>query len=113
MIIIGLSGHRAVITGARSDGCRDVQAAKIRCDWEEFRNGRVEIRGPGIGGGAIRTEAARDVAIRKHFSAGARIAERENEQLVHLLTPRNSAYGVREVREIQFAGVAKAHRIPS
>jgi hypothetical protein len=53
------------------------------------------------------------VAIRKHFSAGARIAERENEQLVHLLTPRNSAYGVREVREIQFAGVAKAHRIPS
>ena len=30
-----------------------------------------------------------------------------------LLTPRNSAYGVREVREIQFAGVAKAHRIPS
>ncbi len=30
-----------------------------------------------------------------------------------LLTPRNSAYGLREVREIQFAGVAKAHRIPS
>ena len=30
-----------------------------------------------------------------------------------LLTPRNSAYTVREVREIQFAGVAKAHRIPS
>jgi hypothetical protein len=30
-----------------------------------------------------------------------------------LLTPRNSAYTVREVREIQFAGFAKAHRIPS
>jgi hypothetical protein len=30
-----------------------------------------------------------------------------------LLTPRNFAYGVREVREIQFAGVAKAHRILS
>ena len=30
-----------------------------------------------------------------------------------LLTPRNSAYTVREVREIQFAGVAKAHIIPS
>ena len=30
-----------------------------------------------------------------------------------LLTPRNSAYTVREVREIQFAGVARAHRIPS
>jgi len=29
-----------------------------------------------------------------------------------LLTPRNSAYTVREVREIQFAGIAKAHRIP-
>ncbi len=29
-----------------------------------------------------------------------------------LLTPRSSAYGLREVREIQFAGVAKAHRIP-
>ena len=30
-----------------------------------------------------------------------------------LLTPRNSAYTVREVREIQFAGVPKAHIIPS
>jgi hypothetical protein len=30
-----------------------------------------------------------------------------------ILTPRNSAYTVREVREIQFAGFAKAHRIPS
>jgi len=30
-----------------------------------------------------------------------------------LLTPRNFAYGVREVREIQFPGVAKAHKIPS
>ena len=30
-----------------------------------------------------------------------------------VLTPRNSAYTVREVREIQFAGVAKAHIIPS
>ena len=30
-----------------------------------------------------------------------------------LLTPRHSAYTVREVREIQFAGFAKAHRIQS
>ena len=30
-----------------------------------------------------------------------------------LLTPRNSDYTVREVREIQFAGFAKAHIIPS
>src|SRR5215475_878523 len=49
-------------------------AAKIRCVWEEFRNGCVEIRGPGIGGSGVKTEAARDVAISKSFSAGARIA---------------------------------------
>ena len=30
-----------------------------------------------------------------------------------VLTPRNSAYTVREVRVIQFAGIAKAHIIPS
>jgi hypothetical protein len=40
--------------------------------------------------------------------------EREKvKQFTVLLTPRNSAYTVREVREIQFAGFAKAHRIPS
>jgi hypothetical protein len=35
------------------------------------------------------------------------------KQFTVLLTPRNSAYTIREVREIQFAGFAKAHRIPS
>ena len=40
--------------------------------------------------------------------------EREKaKQFTVLLTPRNSVYTVREVREIQFAGFAKAHRIPS
>ena len=40
--------------------------------------------------------------------------EREQaKQFTVLLTPRNSAYTAREVREIQFAGFAKAHRIPS
>jgi hypothetical protein len=40
--------------------------------------------------------------------------EREKvKQFTVLLTPRYSAYTVREVREIQFAGFAKAHRIPS
>jgi hypothetical protein len=34
------------------------------------------------------------------------------KQFTVLLTPRNSAYTIREVREIQFAGFAKAHRIP-
>jgi hypothetical protein len=39
--------------------------------------------------------------------------EREKAmQFTVLLTPRYSAYTVREVREIQFAGFAKAHRIP-
>jgi hypothetical protein len=39
--------------------------------------------------------------------------EREKaKQFNVLLTPRYSAYMVREVREIQFAGFAKAHRIP-
>ncbi|HEY9432564.1 MAG TPA: hypothetical protein VI260_13960 [Blastocatellia bacterium] len=40
--------------------------------------------------------------------------EREKaKQFTVLLTPRYSAYTVREVREIQFAGFAKAHKIPS
>jgi hypothetical protein len=40
--------------------------------------------------------------------------EREKaKQFTVLITPRYSAYTVREVREIQFAGFAKAHRIPS
>jgi hypothetical protein len=39
--------------------------------------------------------------------------EREKaKQFTVLLTPRYSANTVREVREIQFAGSAKAHRIP-
>jgi hypothetical protein len=40
--------------------------------------------------------------------------EREKaKQFTVLLTPRNSAYTIREVREIQFAGFTKAHKIPS
>ena len=40
--------------------------------------------------------------------------EREKaKQFTVLITPRYSAYTVREVREIKFAGFAKAHRIPS
>ena len=41
------------------------------------------------------------------------VERKPTKEFTVLLTPRNSAYGVREVREIQFAGVAKAHRIPS
>src|SRR5262245_6484691 len=40
--------------------------------------------------------------------------EREQaKRFTVILTPRNSGSAVREVREIQFAGFAKAHRIPS
>ncbi len=40
--------------------------------------------------------------------------EREKTaQFTVKLSPRISANAVREVREIQFAGIAKAHRIPS
>ena len=41
------------------------------------------------------------------------VERKPTKEFTVLLTPRNSAYGVREVREIQFAGVAKAHIIPS
>ena len=41
------------------------------------------------------------------------VERKQAKEFTVLLTPRNSAYMVREVREIQFAGLAKAHRIPS
>ncbi|HEX5083252.1 MAG TPA: hypothetical protein VFY40_14500 [Blastocatellia bacterium] len=41
------------------------------------------------------------------------VERKQAKRFTVLLTPRNSAYTVREVREIQFAGFAKAHRIPS
>jgi len=41
------------------------------------------------------------------------VERKQAKEFTVLLTPRNSAYTVREVREIQFAGFAKAHRIPS
>jgi hypothetical protein len=41
------------------------------------------------------------------------VQREQAKQFTVLLTPRNSAYTVREVREIQFAGFTKAHRIPS
>ena len=41
------------------------------------------------------------------------VDRKQAKEFTVLLAPRNSAYTVREVREIQFAGFAKAHRIPS
>jgi hypothetical protein len=41
------------------------------------------------------------------------VERKQAKQFAVRLTPRNSAYTTREVREIQFAGFAKAHRIPS
>jgi len=41
------------------------------------------------------------------------VERKSAKEFTVLLTPRTSAYAVREVREIQFAGFAKAHRIPS
>ena len=41
------------------------------------------------------------------------VERKQAKEFTVLLTPRNSAYAVREVREIQFAGFARAHRIPS
>jgi hypothetical protein len=41
------------------------------------------------------------------------VQREKTTQFTVLLAPRYSAYTVREVREIQFAGFAKAHRIPS
>jgi len=40
------------------------------------------------------------------------VERKQAKEFTVLLTPRNSAYTVREVREIQFAGFAKAHIIP-
>ena len=41
------------------------------------------------------------------------VERKQAKRFTITLTPRNSAYTVREVSEIQFAGFAKAHRIPS
>jgi hypothetical protein len=41
------------------------------------------------------------------------VERKQAKEFTVILTPRYSAYTVREVREIQFAGFAKAHRIPS
>ena len=41
------------------------------------------------------------------------VERKQAKEFTVLLTPINSAYTVREVKEIQFAGFAKAHRIPS
>ncbi|HMB29888.1 MAG TPA: hypothetical protein VKS99_17385 [Blastocatellia bacterium] len=41
------------------------------------------------------------------------VERKPTKEFTVLLTPRNSAYAVREVREIQFAGSARAHIIPS
>jgi len=41
------------------------------------------------------------------------VERKQAKEFTVVLTPRNSAYAVREVREIQFAGFAKAHIIPS
>jgi len=41
------------------------------------------------------------------------VQREKKTQFTVTLTPRSSAYALPEVREIQFAGVAKAHRIPS
>ena len=41
------------------------------------------------------------------------VQREKTAQFTVTLTPRSSALAVPEVREIQFAGVAKAHRIPS
>jgi hypothetical protein len=41
------------------------------------------------------------------------VERKQAKEFTVLLTPRYSANTVREVREIQFAGFAKAHRIPS
>jgi len=41
------------------------------------------------------------------------VERKPTKEFTVLLTPRNSAYTVREVREIQFAGSDRAHIIPS
>jgi hypothetical protein len=41
------------------------------------------------------------------------VERKQAKEFTVTLTPRNSAYTVREVREIQFAGFTKAHIIPS
>ena len=41
------------------------------------------------------------------------VARERAAQFTVTLSPRSSANAVREVREIQFAGIARGHRIPS
>jgi len=41
------------------------------------------------------------------------VRREKTEQFTVKLSPRSSANAVREVLEIQFAGIAKGHRIPS
>jgi hypothetical protein len=41
------------------------------------------------------------------------VQREKTTQFTITFAPRSSIYTVREVREIQFAGIAKAHRIPS
>ena len=41
------------------------------------------------------------------------VQREKTAQFTVTFTPRTNISGVREVREIQFAGIAKAHRIPS
>jgi hypothetical protein len=41
------------------------------------------------------------------------VARERAAQFILTLGPRSSANAIREVREIQFAGMAKGHRIPS
>jgi hypothetical protein len=80
----------ALITGFRSDECRNVQAAKIRRYWEEIRTGCVEILGVEFRRGGVETENAWDAAMRKTFSTGSTIAEQGCEQLVHFVVKYKS-----------------------
>jgi hypothetical protein len=41
------------------------------------------------------------------------VQREKTAQFAVTFTPRSGISGLREVREIQFAGIAKAHRIPS
>jgi len=41
------------------------------------------------------------------------VQREKTTQFTVTFIPRTNIFGVREIREIQFAGIAKAHRIPS
>src|SRR5262249_6684434 len=72
-----------------------------------------EVAEKGSGGRRIYTmkSGKRDrLAIALHCEPAER---KQAKRFTVMHTPRNSAYAVREAREIQFAGFAKAHRIPS